>query len=210
MSETYCAISIMGRIFCMSRLSGGKRVVRLIASLIAVAGLCWLLPQPARAQNTNSGTVTGQVTDAQKAAMVGAVITLTNTATNESQATITNGQGRYAFVNLQPGTYTLDVKKEGFKEATIKSQAVEVGKPLTLNVPMQVGTTTQTVEVSATGAELQTMNSTVGATISGDAIVKLPNLNRDANSLTMLQPNTQPDGGVAGADSDQNSFTLDG
>jgi len=161
-------------------------------------------------QATNVGTVTGQVTDAQGGAMVGAVVVLTNTATNGSQATVSNNIGRYAFSNVQPGTYTLDVKKPGFKEALVKDQLVAVGKSLTLNVPMQVGTATQTVEVTATGAELQTMNATVGSTVSGDAIVKLPNLGRDANALTALQPNTAPDGGIAGANMDQNSYSLDG
>ncbi|HUZ78644.1 MAG TPA: carboxypeptidase-like regulatory domain-containing protein, partial [Chloroflexota bacterium] len=182
----------------------------ILVALMVILGMAGLAPSAARAQNSNSGTVIGQITDAQGAAMVGAVITLTNTATNGAQATIANSAGRYAFVNLQPGSYALDVKKEGFKEAVVKNQPITVGKTLTVNVPMQVGTATQTVEVTATGAELQTMNSTVGSSISGDAIVKLPNLNRDANSLTMLQPNTAPNGGIAGAASDQNSFTLDG
>src|SRR6185437_11469843 len=144
------------------------------------------------------------------AAIQGAVIVLTNTATNAAQPTVSNNTGRYTFVNLNPGVYTGDVKKDGFKEAVLKNQNVEVGKQLTLNVPMQVGSATQTVEVTASGAELQTLNATVGETVTGDAIMKLPVLGRDANSLTMLQPNTAMDGGVAGADSDQNSFTLDG
>ena len=187
-----------------------KRVVHSLAAVTAILACITLVPTGAQAQNTNSGTVIGQVTDAQGKAIVGAVITITNAATSTSQTTISNSAGRYTFVNIPGANYTLDVKKDGFKEAVVKNQYVVVGKPLTINVPMQVGSATQTVEVTATGAELQTMNSTVGDTISGDAIIKLPNLNRDANSLTMLQPNTQPDGGVSGADSDQNSFTLDG
>jgi len=179
-------------------------------AISAMAGTALLAPGTAVAQASTAGTVTGQVTDAQGAAIVGAVVILTNNATNGAQATQANSAGRYVFSNVQPGTYTLDVKKDGFKEAVLKDQAVDVGKQLTLNVPMQVGTTTQTVEVTATGAELQTMNSMVGANISGDAIIKLPNLGRDANSLTMLQPNTAPNGGIAGADLDQNSYSLDG
>ncbi|HEY7855661.1 MAG TPA: carboxypeptidase-like regulatory domain-containing protein, partial [Terriglobales bacterium] len=171
--------------------------------LVALAG--WAFPQA-----TNVGTVTGQVTDAQGAAMVGATVLLTNNATNAAQATIANQSGRYVFSNVQPGTYTLTVKKQGFKDAVVKNQEVSVNKQLTLNVPMQVGVATQTVEVTASGAELQTMNSTVGSSVTGDAIVKLPNLGRDANALTTLQPNTAPDGGIAGADRDQNSYTLDG
>lgn len=46
------------------------------------------------------------------------------------------------------------------------------------------------------------MNATAGSTVSAPAIVQLPNLGRDANSLTMLQPNTAPDGGIAGTDQD--------
>ncbi|MGH9520872.1 MAG: carboxypeptidase-like regulatory domain-containing protein, partial [Terriglobales bacterium] len=162
------------------------------------------------AQSTTSGTVVGQVTDAQGKAIVNAVVTLTNSANNGTQTTISNAQGRYAFANLQAGGYGLSVKATGFKEATVKNQLVVVGKQLTLNVPMQVGSATQTVEVTASGAELQTMNSTVGATISGDAIVMLPNIGRDANALTQLQPNTAPNGAVAGAAIDENSYTLDG
>ena len=177
--------------------------------LIAVLALMVWAPQ-AWAQNSNSGTVVGQITDAQGRAMVGAVVTLTNSATNGAQATISNAQGRYLFVNLQPGTYSLDVKAQGFKEAAVKNQLVTVGKQLTLNVPMQVGSAAQTVEVTASGAELQTMNSTVGDTISGDAILMLPNPGRDANALTQLQPNTAPNGAVAGAAIDENSYTLDG
>ena len=187
-----------------------KRVMELMLALVASAGLLWLAPSGAQAQNTNSGTIVGQVVDAQGAAIQGAVIVLTNTATNAAQPTVSNNAGRYTFVNLQPGIYTVDVKKDGFKEAILKSQNVEVGKQLTLNVPMQVGSATQTVEVTASGAELQTLNATVGETVSGDAIMKLPALSRDANSLTNLQPNTAMDGGVAGADSDQNTFSLDG
>ncbi|MGH9481074.1 MAG: carboxypeptidase regulatory-like domain-containing protein, partial [Terriglobales bacterium] len=189
---------------------GFKRVVYVATALAAAFFFaCWA-PAGAIAQSSSSGTITGQVTDAQGKAIGGAVISLTNSATNGAQATISNDSGRYVFVNLQPGTYTVDVKKEGFKEALLKNQDVAVGKQLNLNVPMQVGASTQTVEVSATGAELQTLNATVGETLGSDAILKLPALSRDANSLTNLQPNTSTDGGVGGADRDQNSFTLDG
>ncbi len=187
-----------------------KRVGTFALVFLAMAGWLCFSPALARAQNTNSGTVTGQVTDAQGKAIVGAVVVMTNQATNGALPTVTNSAGRYIFVNVQPGTYTLDIKKTGFKEATVKNQDVPVGKPLTVNVPMQVGAATQTVEVTASGAQLQTMNATVGETLGSNAILKLPALNRDANSLTVLQPNTQPDGGVGGADSDQNTFTLDG
>ncbi|HXR97846.1 MAG TPA: carboxypeptidase-like regulatory domain-containing protein [Terriglobales bacterium] len=186
------------------------RVAGFFLALCVCAALSLLAPRAAQAQTSTAGTIVGQVTDAQGAAIPGAVIILTNTATGAAQPTVSNNAGRYTFTSLNPGVYNVTVKKDGFKEAQLKNQNVDVGKQLTLNVPMQVGTAAQTVEVTASGAELQTMNSTVGDTIGTDAIMKLPGLTRDANSLTNLQPNTSTDGGVAGADLDQNSFTLDG
>ncbi len=194
----------------MLRCRFGKCATNLLIVATAIVGLSCFAPNLALAQNSSSGTVAGQVTDAQGKAIVGAVITLTNQASNGVTPAVSNSVGRYTFGNLEPGTYTLMVKKAGFKTASVKNQAVIVGRPLTLNVSMQVGEANQTVEVTASGAELQTMNATVGNSLSGAAIVDLPNLNRDANSLTMLQPNTNPDGGVGGADADQNSFTVDG
>ncbi|HEY7856552.1 MAG TPA: carboxypeptidase-like regulatory domain-containing protein, partial [Terriglobales bacterium] len=179
-------------------------------AMCVCAALSLLGPRAAQAQSSTTGTIIGQVTDAQGAAIPGAVIVLTNVATNAAQPTVSNGSGRYSFTSLNPGVYTVSIKKDGFKEAVLKNQNVDVGKQLTLNIPMQVGTATQTVEVTATGAELQTLNSTVGDTIGNEAIMKLPSMARDANDLTNLQPNTSTDGGVAGADRDQNSFTLDG
>ncbi|HXR97847.1 MAG TPA: carboxypeptidase-like regulatory domain-containing protein [Terriglobales bacterium] len=192
-----------------------KRVYRssvniLFLALCLTAALSWLSPTVAMAQASSKGTIVGQVTDAQGAAVPGAVVVLTNNATNAAQPTTTNNVGRYTFTSLDPGLYTLSIKKDGFKEAVLKNQNVDVGKQLTLNVPMQVGAAAQTVEVTASGAELQTLNSTVGDTLGNEAIQKLPSLTRDANALTNLQPNTSTDGGVAGADRDQNSFTLDG
>ncbi|TAN22109.1 MAG: carboxypeptidase regulatory-like domain-containing protein [Acidobacteria bacterium] len=188
----------------------GKHASNLLLVAGAIAGMCCFSPLGLPAQNATSGSVTGQVVDAQGKAIVGAVATLTNVATNGVTPTVTNGAGRYSFSNLQPGTYTLAVKKAGFKSATVTDQLVSVGKNRLLNITMQVGSTTQTVEVTATGAELQTLNSTVASSLSGQAIVRLPSLNRDANALTNLQPEINQEGGVGGAAGDQNSFTLDG
>ncbi len=180
--------------------------IRILSMFVGLA----CLVGGARAQTATTGAIQGQVTDPRGAAVPGAVVVLTNEATNGAQPTVTNQVGRFAFPSLQPGTYTLDVKKTGFKEAVVKDQAVQLGKPLSLNVALEVGAATQTVEVTVSGAELQTLNATVGTTISSQAIQQLPNLGRDANQLTMLQPNTEPDGSVAGAVMDQNTYVLDG
>ncbi len=82
---------------------------------------------------------------------------------------------------------------------------------LTLNATLKVGSSATTVEVTATaGAELQTMNATVGNTLSNQSLLVLPNLGRDATSMAVLQPGTTPGGNAAGAVGDLNTYQLDG
>jgi hypothetical protein len=77
---------------------------------------------------------------------------------------------------------------------------------------LKIGSTSTTVEVAASiGAELQTMNATVGNTLSGESLLKLPNLGRDVTSMAVLQPATTPGGNTAGSPQDDlNTYQLDG
>ena len=166
---------------------------------------------PVLAQSAATGTVSGQVTDQQNSAVPGAVVRLTDLGTNAARNTTSNDAGRYDFANVPPGKYDLTVSKAGFAQTKVSGQTVQVGLALTLDVVLQVSATATTVEVTASaGAELQTMNATVGSTILGDSIVLLPNLNRDASSLSVLQVGVAPTGQVAGVQNDQNAFLLDG
>jgi hypothetical protein len=166
---------------------------------------------PAKAQSSIAGTVAGQVTDASGAAVPGAAIKLVDLGTGAAFASISNDAGRYDFPTVPPGKYDITFTKEGFSTYDIKSQNVEVGTVLTLNVSLKVGSTSTTVEVSATvGAELQTMNATVGNTLSQTSIMVLPNLGRDATSMAVLQPGTTLSGQAAGSPADLNTYQLDG
>jgi hypothetical protein len=132
-------------------------------------------------------------------------------ATGAAFASISNDAGRYDFPTVPPGKYDITFTKEGFTTYDIKSQEVQVGIVLTLNASLKVGSTSTTVEVSATvGAELQTMNATVGNTLSNTSLMVLPNLGRDATSMAILQPGTTPSGNAAGAVVDLNTYQLDG
>src|SRR5215469_8015925 len=161
-------------------------------------------------QSSGSGTVVGQVTDQSSAVVAGADIKLIDTATGKAQATTTNETGRYVFVNVSPGTYNIEISKTGFSKARVDGQAVDVGQTTSINVALKVGQTTETVTVEASGAQLQTMNATVGTSISFQNLQELPNLGRDASSLVELQPGISMNGSTAGAVRDQNTFQLDG
>jgi hypothetical protein len=172
-------------------------------------------------QAATTGTVIGQVTDQSGAVVPGAQVTLTDVSTKAYQGQPTNSVGRFVFANVRPGTYDLSVTAKGFRKLSVPDQQVIVGESVTLNLTLEVGAATQTVEVKAVpGAELQTLSSTVGTTLGGDILMALPNASRDATTLLTFQPMTAPvfggaegnetGGQVAGAISDQNTFTLDG
>ena len=163
------------------------------------------------AQSAATGTVSGQVADQQGGVLSGADVKLIDSGTKSIRSTVTNDSGRYDFFNIPPGSYDLTVAKAGFTLAKFSAQKVDVGLALTLNATLQVGSMTTTVEVQASAAaELQTTNSTIGSTISGDSLLLLPNLGRDATALAVLQVGVTPSGQVAGTQTDQNIFQLDG
>jgi len=183
-----------------------KRVVVVFCCVVACL---WICSSPTLGQST--GTVTGIVTDSSGAAVPAATVSLMDAATGSARTTTTNDAGAYVLPFVNPGAYNVKVSKQGFKTTVVTNQVVEVGRQLSVNAVLELGSVSQTVEVTVTvGAELQTMDATVGATLSGDTLVNLPNITRDASTLAVLQPGQNLNGNVGGAASDQNTFTLDG
>jgi hypothetical protein len=163
------------------------------------------------AQTSQVGTISGQVTDEQGAAIPGATIKITDVSTSAHQDTTTNNGGRYVFSSVTPGTYNISISKQGFSTYEVNAQAVEISAVLTINAVLRVGSTATTVEVSASaGAQLQTMNATVGNVLNSDALSKLPNMSRDVTTLALLQPGTTMGGQTAGSAADMNTYSLDG
>jgi len=185
-----------------------KRVALLLAALFCLFAVT---PSSLFGQAASTGTVAGTVTDPSGGAVVGAAVTLTDTSTSIARTENTNDTGRYFFANVVPGTYNVSVNKTGFRVSKLTGQVVNVGSTLTLNVSMELGSVAETVEVTvSTGAELQTLNATVGNTVSGATLQSLPAIGRDTGSFMTLQPGVSPDGSVAGAVVDQSTFLLDG
>ncbi len=162
------------------------------------------------AQATNTGTIVGTVTDQSGAVIPDATVTLTDVSTNESRTTVSGNTGQYVFVNVPPGSYNISASKTGFELNKISNQTVKVGTQTTANFKLRVGSQQQTVEVQASGTDLQTLNATVGSTVEQEAIAQLPSLLHDAGTFTTLQVGVSPDGSVAGTVVDQSTFQLDG
>ena len=181
--------------------------------LVFVALLCLLVVSvaPAWGQSSNSGTIIGSVFDNTNSFVTGATVTVTQNATGSTRTTTTDKTGRFVLADVDPGTYTIKVTKQGFSATVIADQVVQLGEQLTEDIKLQVGSISTTVTVTETpGAELQTMTPTVGTTLSGDIIINLPNTSRDASTLAVFQPGQNINGQTGGLESDQNSFQLDG
>ncbi|MBM3738222.1 MAG: carboxypeptidase regulatory-like domain-containing protein [Acidobacteria bacterium] len=181
-------------------------------TLFRALGSLFILAATAHAQLTTAGTsVTGQVTDQSQAAIDSANVSLLDSATGSRQAVTTNEVGRYVFLNVSSGIYVLTVSKSGFQEARLANVRVQVGSVLTLNITLQVGSTSTAVDVTASPlAELQTTQVSAGSTITGIALMSLPTIGRDANAFVTLQPGVAPGGEMAGKANDQNVFSVDG
>ena len=184
------------------------RSVKLVLVVLLVVCVGGVLP--VWSQSTSSGTVAGSVVDQSNAVVPGATVTMTDSSTNIARTATTNKEGRYIFVDVTPGLYDISVSKSGFATTKTAKQEVKVGESLTVNLSLQVGGANVVVEVSATGTELQTMNATVGNTVTALAIDNLPSIGRDVNTFIELQPGVSAGGDVAGAVNDQSYFSLDG
>ena len=194
-----------------SKNSNGVSGIFFAALLAALFCLFTVAPKAALAQSSNTGTVSGTVTDNTGAVVPGATITLTYQGTGNSRTATSTSSGQYIFAYVNPGAYDVKVAKPGFQTTVVSNQVVQVGTQLTVNAKLQIGSVSTTVEVtSIPGAELQTMDATVGSSLSGAIIMNLPNASRDASTLAVLQPGQNINGNTGGVASDQNSFQLDG
>ncbi|MBK8149152.1 MAG: carboxypeptidase regulatory-like domain-containing protein [Acidobacteria bacterium] len=170
-------------------------------------------------QGTTS-RVTGTVEDNSGGAVAGATVTLTNQGTNSSLTTQTSGSGVYVFDLVQPGDYRVTVEKAGFKKFVSSNNQVLVNQPATINVKLEIGDVSATVNVEGSAELVQTSTSgNVGGTVDQRSLESLPIVGlRGRNPLDLLnfQPgfvvgaNTGGGNHVHGSRDRSFNFTLDG
>jgi hypothetical protein len=153
--------------------------IALLFALIALAS-----GAPATAQEFRA-TVTGRVTDSAGLAMPGVNVAATNTATNEVASAVTNADGVYNLPFLRPGNYKLTAELEGFRKYE-QAIVLEVGTSQAVNIAMQVGAVTETVNVTSQQALLDTDKADRGAVIDNKRIAELPLQARNPFALSVL------------------------
>lgn len=174
-----------------------------------------------------TAAIVGTVTDSSGAVVGSASVTVRNEATGLTRTVPTSDRGVYFSTALPIGVYTVTVESQGFKRKSITGLEIQVNQEARLDIALEVGAVTETVNVSGASSLLQTESAAVGQVIDNTYNTQIPLNNRDFSTLILLVPGatTRPGGnnlstgaatgslgsGVAiGGRDNQNNFMIDG
>jgi Carboxypeptidase regulatory-like domain len=170
-----------------------KRVQQLLSILrwsLLVTALAALALPAAHAQSTG-GQIRGTVTDASGGTIAGVTVQLINQATQHKREAPTSTTGDYVFLEVPVGTYEIDVEQQGFKKYVHKGIVLNLNQVLSVDITLQVGGTTQVVEVTGEPPVVDTTTTQLGAVVDSRSTTELPLNQRDAYQLLQLQPGVQ-------------------
>ncbi len=185
-----------------------NRLIFMFLPLAVLFSACLVLLSPPLAAQSTYGTISGSVTDSSGAAIADAQVTLTNLGTSEKRNQSTGSDGLYTFVNLFAGKYRVDVEKAGFKHTTRSDIVVEVQQTSRIDLTMQVGEVTQSVEVTGETPPLQTETSSLGEVVDTREATELPLNGRNIFNLAFVAPSVVPQGNSYGTPVGKNPFDF--
>jgi hypothetical protein len=180
-----------------------------------------LVAGPVAIAQMDQGAISGTVLDSTGAAISGASVKLVQDQTGFTLERIADATGTYTFTPLKIGTYTVTATAANFRSFEQRAVGVTAGARVELPLTLSLATSDQTVEVSAAPPALQTQEASTGATISSEAIMQTPLLNRNPIFVAQLTPGVVPaeqgsrgankgDFSANGQRSQQNNYILDG
>jgi hypothetical protein len=165
-------------------------VVAALGRALALVLVTTAVPHLAHAQILY-GSLTGNVTDQSGAVVAQVKVQALNVGTNVAKSTTTDERGIYRFSDLQPGVYTVTVEAPSFKSVVRKDVRIEAGAARRIDAQLEVSSVSETVEVSAAAAPLQTDRADVHITQSAEQVNDLPitgSLGRNYQSLMQVVP----------------------
>jgi hypothetical protein len=184
-----------------------------------LAAVCTSLIAPAAFCQFETAAVLGTVLDSGGAIIREARVTLVNQETGVTQLTATDSEGNYQFLEVRLGQYEVRVEAAGFKKAETAEFRVTVGARQRVNVTLEVGELTQTVDIKSSAAIVEQESSERQQVISQEDVQNLPLNGRDSAALALLAPGVrnsyalskrEASFNVNGLRSQFNNFTLDG
>jgi Carboxypeptidase regulatory-like domain/TonB-dependent Receptor Plug Domain len=148
------------------------------------------------------GRIGGTVTDSSGASVANAKVTITNEATRVARVVTADNSGYYVADDLPVGTYTVSAEKQGFKTTKETGDVLEAGGHLTVDLRLEVGAVTETVEVVGQAVAVNTVSGEISRTVEGKEVVNAALNERNYIELITLVP------GAALTAFDQTSFTT--
>jgi hypothetical protein len=138
----------------------------------------------------STATLSGTVSDATGAVVVGAKVVATNQATGVESVTQTDTAGAYLFPSLPIGIYRIQVTAPGFQSAIVSSLKLEVATAVTQNIQLKVGEATEKIEILADAALVDTATTSMGQVINDKTVQEIPLNGRHFTDLSLLTPGT--------------------
>ncbi|HEY7183234.1 MAG TPA: TonB-dependent receptor, partial [Blastocatellia bacterium] len=174
-------------------------------------------PMIARAQTQiTTGVIQGTVIDENKAVIAGAAVEVKNTDTNLTRTLATDSDGRFVFLQLPSGRYTLTVSKQGYTTLAQENLSLTVGQAINLNLGLKVSSVQERIEITA-APTIDTLRVESSSTINEIAISRTPVLGRKFEDLLTLTPGVSitqgPDGDEINFNGQRgifNNVSLDG
>jgi Carboxypeptidase regulatory-like domain len=151
-------------------------------------------------------SLTGRITDPNKAVIAGATITVINSGTGIHYEGLTNETGTYYVSNLPPGRYRVEVEKLGFKAVIESGVVLHVQDALEVNFEMMLGSASESVTVEGQASPIDTESSTVGTVVEQRKANELPLNGRNVFNLIVLAPSVVPQGSSNGTPVGVNPF----
>ena len=136
----------------------------------------------------NTGSIRGTISDATTAVVPGAKVTLTNVRTGVQVSATTDGLGNYLFDFLPAGAFRVDVESAGFKKVTRDNISLDMARQLRVDVTLEPGQVTETVNVQARAALVETETGQLSTTVENKQVVSLPLVGRNPQDFRLLVP----------------------
>jgi Carboxypeptidase regulatory-like domain len=150
-----------------------------------------LLASPLATAQSTGGRIRGTVTDLSGGAVAAANVTLINEGTHSTRSVHSGENGEYIFIEVPVGTYEIDAAIQGFKKYVRKGIALDLNQVITLDIPLQIGTASETIEVTGAPPVVDTSSTQLGAIVNERSSTQLPLNQRDVYQLLQLQPGVQ-------------------
>lgn len=149
------------------------RLYPVVRFAVALGCIYLILYTTAKAQRITASLV-GTTRDSSDATIPASIVTVTNTGTHVSTTVETDSEGQFVFSNLPPGPYTVTADATGFKHTVRSGFTLDVDQTAHLDLVLEIGSTSETVEVSSAAPLLETQTSDIGQVISNASIENLP------------------------------------